>query len=127
MHRLLYLPAVVLLFAAAATAADAEKTAVETIEKLGGKIFRDDKADGKPIVQVDLHNSKVKAEHLKQLRAFKQLRKLELGFTDIGDEGLKELHELKSLREVGIGYVHVSNEAVAALKKALPECKIHGP
>ena len=33
---------------------EAEEKAVKAIEKLGGKVRRDEKADGKPVVAVDL-------------------------------------------------------------------------
>src|SRR5262245_34385352 len=134
MRQLLYLPALAVLLAPAAVAADTaadtakEKAAAEEIEKLGGKVVRDDKAEGKPVVEVNLFdNQKVKAGDLKHLRAFKQLRKLDLGFTSVGDEGLKQLHDLKSLRDLNIGYVKASKEALEALRKALPDCKINGP
>jgi internalin A len=97
MHRLLYLPALAVLLAPTASAADTadEKAAVEAIEKLGGKVVRDDKAEGQPVAEVNLSNNhKVKGDDLKHLRAFKQLRKLDLGFTAVGDEGLKQLHDL---------------------------------
>jgi hypothetical protein len=130
MRRLFYLPAFAVLLAPPATAAGPaeEKAAVEAIEKIGGKVIHDDKADGQPVVAVNLFdNQKVKGADLKHLRAFPQLRKLDLGFTGVGDEGLRQLHDLKALRELNIGYVKVSKEAVQELRKALPDCKINGP
>ena len=43
------------------------EAAVERIQKLGGKVTRDDKLPGKPVIGVDLWGSKVKHADLKEL------------------------------------------------------------
>src|SRR5438045_453059 len=72
----------------ARTSATAEQQAIATIEKLGGKIFRDPKMPGKPVVGVDLSSTKVSDATLKQLTALKQVRELSLT-GPVTDAGLK--------------------------------------
>ena len=58
---------------------DAEDKAVAFVEKLGGKVKRDDKAEGKPVRGVDLADrTKVTDAGLKELAALKQLQSLDL-------------------------------------------------
>src|SRR6185369_4088031 len=57
---------------------EAEDKAVKAIEKLGGTVKRDEKADGKPVVAVDWHYTRVTDAGLKELAAFKHLRELGL-------------------------------------------------
>jgi hypothetical protein len=64
-----------------------EEKAVRPIEKLGGSIARDDKADGKPAVGVNSCNNRVTAAGLKELKEFKALRWLDLRTTLGTDEG----------------------------------------
>lgn len=75
MFRLL--AAVVLLgsavaFATPARADDAEDKAVAFVVKLGGKITRDDKKPGKPVVEVNLSDTKLADADLKELAALKR-------------------------------------------------------
>jgi len=89
------LAVVVILFGAAR--AD-EADAVKVVEKLGGKITRDDKQPGKPVVEVNLSVKKVTDADLKQLKEVKQLASLNLfGCKEVTDAGVKELKELKQL------------------------------
>ena len=64
------LAAVVIL---SATARADEADAVKLVEKLGGKVTRDDKQPGKPVVEVNLSLKKVTDADLKQLKELKQL------------------------------------------------------
>ena len=62
------------------------------IEKLGGKVVRDEKAEGKPVREVDLSYKKVTDADLKELTACKQLQFLHLTHcTQVTEAGLKEL------------------------------------
>ena len=59
-HRLPFLAGCLLLLTAAPLLADdAEDKAVEAVKKLRGKVTRDEKAEGKPVVAVDLRLSLV--------------------------------------------------------------------
>src|SRR6266508_5028132 len=72
--------------------------AVQAVLKWGGRITRDEDAEGKPVVGVDLGASqKVTDAGLKELKHFKSLRTLNLwNANNITDAGLKELKEFKS-------------------------------
>src|SRR5438876_851517 len=82
-----------------ATRAD-EASAVKAVEKLGGKVTRDDKLPGKPVIAVNLTGTKVT------------------------DTGLTELKHLKQLTYLYLGITKVTDDGVADLQKALPGCKI---
>ena len=83
-----------------ARADEAEDKAVAFVKKLGGSVDRDEKAPGKPVVEVFLSNTKVTDAGLKELAALKSLTDLNLSNTKVTDAGLKEL------------------------QKALPQCEI---
>jgi hypothetical protein len=70
---------------------EAEDKAVKAIKKLGGRITRNMNARGKPIVSVDLRETKVTDRGLKHLAGLKQLRKLYLGATKVTDNGKADL------------------------------------
>src|SRR5262245_53635013 len=93
---------VVLFTAASARADDAEERAVSAIEKLGGKVVRDETAKGKPVVRVHLGYSKTTDTDLKGLKALKSLHTLDLLHTGITDEGLKEIKDLKSVQNLNL-------------------------
>lgn len=79
---------------------DAEDKAVAVVEKMGGKITRDEKLPGKPVVATDLFGPKVT------------------------DAGLKELAPLKNLTTLSLRDTKVTDAGVAELQKVLPKCKI---
>jgi len=114
-----------LLVLAVAGRAD-EAAAVKAIEKLGGKVTRDDKQPGKPAVSVDLDLTKVTDADLKELKELKSLQGLRLGDTKVTDAGLKELKEVKSLQWLELGGLQVTDAGVKELKAALPGLKIEG-
>ena len=76
--------AVVVILSGAARADEAD--AVKVVEKLGGKLTRDDKQPGKPVVEVNLSLKKVTDADLKQLKELKQLASLNLFGCRGGDE-----------------------------------------
>jgi hypothetical protein len=78
----------------------AEDKAVQFVEKLGGRVTRDNKASGKPVVAVNL------------------------GGTKVTDAGLKELAPLKNLTELYLTGTKVTDAGVKELQKALPKCQI---
>jgi internalin A len=86
-----------------ARADDAEDKAVKIVEKLGGRVTRDDKQPGKPVVGVDFAFSRVGDADLKELTALKSLNTLLLYETAVTDEGLKALANLDNLIELGLG------------------------
>jgi internalin A len=88
--------------AANAEGESAETKAVAFIEKLKGKIERDDKAEGKPIVRVDLYGERVTDAALKELTPLKQLQRINLVGAKVTDAGLKELAAFKHLQGLGL-------------------------
>jgi len=104
---------------------EAEEKAVKAVEKLGGKVKRDDKADGKPVVSVDFAgNGLVTDAAMKNVKGLKNLRELNLSGTKITDTGLEELKELKNLRELILDGTRVTDAGVEDLKKALPQLNV---
>jgi hypothetical protein len=93
----------------------AEDKAVEAIQNLGGRITRDEKAKGKPIVGVDFARTKVTDADLKHLAALKQLRDLDLGLTQVTNAGLKHLAALKQLRDLDLGLTQVTDAGLKHL------------
>ena len=101
-----------------------EASAVKAVENLGGKVYRDDKLPGKPVIGVHLHEIWVTDAALKELKDLKQLTWLSLTVTQVTDAGLKELKDLKKLASLNLIHVKVTDDGVADLQKALPNCKI---
>ena len=66
-------------FVAPLYADDAEDKAVAFVEKLGGKVTRDEKLPGKPVIGVHLSFSAVTDAGLKELAPLKNLATLDLG------------------------------------------------
>ena len=92
--------AVVFLWCGAARADEA--SAVKAVENLGGKVTRDDKLPGKPVIGVNFNaNPGV-----------------------VTDASLKELKHLKQLTSLNLTRTKVTDDGVADLQKALPGCKI---
>jgi len=120
----------------------------QTVEKLGGKVTRDEKAEGKPVIRVrlggtqvtdaglkelaalknlqelDLAGTKVTDAGLKELAALKTLQTLYLDNTKVTDAGLKELAPLKNLQTLYLGNTQVTDAGKAELRKALPKCQV---
>ena len=125
-RRLPFLAGCLVLTAVPLLADEAEDKAVEADKELGGMVTRDEKAEGKPVVAVDLRGSLVLTDaDLKELAPLKELRTLYLGGTEVTDACLKELAALKGLQELYLfGCREVTAAGVAELRKALPDCKI---
>ena len=119
-----YLGAVMAAVLLAGPARADEEAAVKAVEKRGGKVRRDDKAPGKPVVAVDLRSTLTTDADLKVLKECKHLQVLDLGVTQVTDAGLKELKELRQLQELDLSGTKVTDAGVADLQKALPKCRI---
>src|SRR5438132_12177720 len=82
-----------------------EASAVKAVENLGGKVTRDDKLPGKPVIGVNLGAlvmGKVTDAGLKELKDLKQLTSLDLYGAAVTGEGLKEVKGLKQLTELDL-------------------------
>ena len=98
--RTILVGAVMLLACLSGAARADEASAVKAVENLGGKVTRDDKLPGKPVIGVNLAG------------------------TGVTDAGLKELKHLKQLTRLDLGQTKVTDDGVADLQKALPGCRI---
>ena len=101
-----------------------EASAVKAVEKLGGKVTRDDKLPGKPVIAVNLAGTLVTDAGLKELKDFKQLTSLDLRDTQVTDAGLKELKDLKQLTTLILDRTKVTDVGIEELRAALPNCKV---
>src|SRR5580704_16599669 len=93
-----------------------EADAVKVVEKLGGKIIRDDKQPGKPIVGVGFDSTSITDADLKVLKHFQQLLSLNITNCRITDAGLKELKELKQLTSLELAYTSVTDVGLKELQ-----------
>jgi len=94
-----------------------EATAVTRIGKLGGKVRRDGKLPGKPVVEVNLQSTAAKDADLKSLRELKRLKVLYLGYgTRTTDAGLVQLKTVTSLEELNLPETQVTDAGLAHLK-----------
>jgi hypothetical protein len=92
-----------------------EVSAVAAVEKLRGRVERDDKQPGKPVVLVDLYYTKATDADLKGITSLEQVRSLDLGSTKVTDEGLKEFAALKQLRSLDLSHTKVRDAGLRHL------------
>ena len=149
--RTILIGAVMLLACLSGAARADEASAAKAVENLGGKVYRDDKLPGKPVIGVHLHEIGVTDAALKELADLKQLTWLSLTVTRVTDAGLKELAHLKQLTSLhlaerstgvtdaglkglkhlkqltwlGLSRTKVTDAGISELQADLPHCKIH--
>ena len=99
----------------AARADDAEDKAFKFVEGLGGKVTRDEKLPGKPVVGVNLDGTKMTDAGLKELAPLKNLTTLNLGNTQVTGVGLKELAPLKNLTTLNLNSTRVTDAGLIEL------------
>lgn len=85
------------------------------IKKLGGTVEIDDQKPGKPVIKVDLHETKITDTDLGLLKSLPELRHLDLRLTKIGDAGVVQLKELKELRFVNLFRTQVTDAGLKHL------------
>ncbi len=107
-----------LCLGSSARADDAEDKAVAIIWRdLRGRVTRDEKAPGKPVIEVTLQGTKVTDTGLKELAPLKNLTTLILQATKVTDSGLKELAHLKNLTTLHLQATPITD---AGLKELAP-------
>jgi internalin A len=119
MWKLLSGTAVVLACAFVVRADEAEDPAAKWAEGVGGTVTRDAKVPGKPVVAVSFGpvNKKVTNDGLKELKAFKNLKNLNIFFCEqITNAGMTHVKELKSLETLSLGNTSVADDGLAELK-----------
>ena len=94
-----------------------EQKAVDAILKSGGYLTRDEKLPWRPVVRINLSNTKVMDSDLKDLKELKGLRTLWLDDTQITDAGLKDLNELKGLLVLGLSRTQITDAGLKELKE----------
>ncbi len=83
---------------------EAEESSAKAVEKLGGKVVRDEKSPDKSVVQVNLDSKPLTEDDLKQLTGLKHLQGLDLNGTRLGRCPLgKAQPECRQLAESGVG------------------------
>ena len=102
----------------------AENKVVQFIEKLRGKVTRDEELPDKPVIAVALFGTKVTDAGLQQLAELKSLHTLNLGNTRVADAGLKELAGLTNLTRLFVRGTQITDAGVAYIGKVLPNCII---
>jgi hypothetical protein len=119
-HVMRWVCAFAVVFACGLVARADETTAVKWVEDVGGKLKRDDKAPGKPVVEVAFGpvNKKVTNDGLKELKNFKNLKSLTVFFCEqIGDDGMKHVKELTGLEKLTLGNTSITDAGLAELKE----------
>ena len=95
--------------------ASPEEKAVSAVLKLGGRVVRDEKLPGRPVIAVYLDH--VTDSDLKDLKELKGLRMLGLSYTKITDAGLKDLKELRNLQTLNLGGTRITDAGLKELKE----------
>jgi CubicO group peptidase (beta-lactamase class C family) len=90
--------------------------AVSSIQKLGGKLERDEKGPGKPILVVNLGLTEVKDAELEPLAGLATVKKLTLNDTPITDAALDHLKDLAGLEKLYLVDTKVSDAGLERLK-----------
>src|SRR5438552_15242740 len=99
--RTMLVGAVMLVACLSGAARADEASAVKAVEKLGGKVTRDDKLPGKPVIGVNLNNTRVTDASLKELKDLKQLTSLNLDDTKVTDAGEEEsVEQVKDVKQL---------------------------
>jgi RNA polymerase sigma factor (sigma-70 family) len=105
-----------------AVPADAAETAkiISLIEARGGHVIRDEKAPGRPIVEVDMNQlfaGGITDETVKLLAELKTIERLQLGGRKITDAELKKIAVLSNVRLLNLGGAKITDEGVKELQR----------
>lgn len=114
--RALTLLAAGLALAARARADDAEDKAVAAVQKRGGRVERDEKADGKPVIVAYFGTLDVNDDALQAVKDLAKLKKLTLNGTKITDAGLDHIKDLKALEKLYLVDTKITDAALEKLK-----------
>ena len=111
--------------------AEAHAFAVKLVERYGGKVLRDEKQPGQPVIAVSLSRvpfpdgkkgglspASWPSDVLKELKQFKQLASLDLsGYWGVTGKGFIEWKELKHLTTLQLGGTDVTDAGLKELKE----------
>jgi hypothetical protein len=104
-----------ILAACARAASGPDAAALAAIEDLGGKITRDARRPGRPVVRIEFQFKQLKDAALALLRPFVELETLHLDSTGITGAGLVHLKPLTRLRRLGLSANALTDESLAVL------------
>ena len=94
-----------------------QERAIAKVEKLGGKVELDEQRPGKPVIKVDLRRTKATDADLEILKAFTQVRGLNLGSSlGVTDAGMKHLKGLTALEHLDLQHTTVGDAGLEHLK-----------
>ena len=79
------------------------------------------------LTKIALRRTKITDEGLKEVAKLQNLIELDLQMTKITDAGLKEVAKLQKLKFIILSGTEITKSSAAELKKALPNCRIDGP
>src|SRR5437660_1551095 len=82
---------------------------------MAGRIPRDEKQRGKPVIKVNLSTIDVTDADLRELKEFEQLTSIDLAKTKGTDAGLKELKELKELSNLDLSETQITDASLREL------------
>lgn len=90
---------------------------IEKIDLLRGKIVRDEKRPGRPVVALSFNEShRFSDKYMHLMKEFKYLESLNLTGTRVTDVGLKELAQCGNLKELGLASTQITDAGLKELK-----------
>lgn len=102
------------------------KGAIAAIEELRDIVQYDEKIPEQSIVKVSFAGLDITDANLVHVKGLINLDELNLRDTQAGDSGMEHLKGLTSLQRLFLSNTKVTDAGDSELKKALPNCKVHG-
>jgi hypothetical protein len=99
-----------------APTADSRAAALATIHNWGGKVHFLEGQPDRLVESVDLLGVKVRDDDLAQLRAFPELRRLDLDSPELTDDGLRHIESLTEMRWLLLQDTRIGDRGLARLK-----------
>ena len=93
-----------------------EANAIAEIEKLGGKVTRDEKSPDRRVISVDLSTRNVTDQWLACLQGLPQLQSLRLRITQVTDAGLIHVAGLTRLQLLDLAYTKITDPGLVHLE-----------
>lgn len=101
-----------------APATEKERVVIAAVQRLGGRVQRDSKLAGNPVIRVNFLNpAEITPAMLKDLAVFKTLKALALNAPDLGNDDLHSLENLPNLETLSLTNTAVTDAGIPALKK----------
>ena len=91
-----------------------EVQAIREIERIAGKVLRDEKMPGRPVVSVDLTGRRLR-HVLPAISCLRSLRVLNLAATDITEADLAELRGLDNLEQLDLAGLQITDAGISEI------------